>query len=78
MPEVHGGPDGREWGALTMEVQKMAHELKNLKHSVNLLSDEVDSLEKSLDNLQSKIYTTIAVCSGLATAAAFVMQNFTK
>ena len=75
MVEINGGPTGREWGALTTEVKKMSHEIRNVKQSLTLLAEEIDSLETSLTSLQTKIYTTMAVCAAVASIVAFIVQN---
>lgn len=72
------GPTGREWGAITTEVEKLSHDLRNMKMVVNAMSDEIDSLENSLSTLQAKIYTTMAVCTAFASVAAFVTQAVQK
>ena len=48
------GPTGREWGAITTEVEKLSHDLKNMKMVVNAMSDEIDALEISLSSTTSK------------------------
>ena len=74
MAEVNGGPTGREWGTITTEVEKLSHDLKNMKLAISLMSDEIDVLESTLSTLQAKIYTTIAVCTALASVAAFAAK----
>tara|TARA_R110000751_G_scaffold90967_1_gene178370 strand:+ start:1337 stop:1570 length:234 start_codon:yes stop_codon:yes gene_type:complete len=74
MSEINGGPTGREWGTITAEVEKLSHDLRNMKMVVNAMSDEIDALENSLSTLQAKIYTTIAVCTALASIAAFATK----
>lgn len=73
MPEVNGGPTGREWGDMTRHVEEIRHDLKNHKLVLNMHDEIIRKLEATVAATVAKVYTAVAVTGTLVTAAAWVV-----
>ena len=73
MPDVNGGPTGREWGDMTRHVEEIRHDLKNHKLVLNMHDEIIRKLEATVAATVAKVYTAVAVTGTLITAAAWVI-----
>ena len=77
MPDVNGGPTGREWGDMTRHVEEIRHDLQNHKLILNYHDEILRKLEATVAATVAKVYTAVAVTGTLITAAAWVITIIT-
>ena len=73
MPDVNGGPTGREWGDMTRHVEEIRHDLQNHKLILNYHDEILRKLEATVAATVAKVYTAVAVTGTLITAAAWII-----
>ena len=77
MPDVNGGPTGREWGDMTRHVEEIRHDLQNHKLILNYHDEILRKLEATVAATVAKVYTAVAVTGTLVTAAAWIITILT-
>ena len=78
MPDVNGGPTGREWGDMSRHVEEIRHDLSNYKLVLNMHDEIIRKLEATVAATVAKVYTAGAVTGTLIPAPAWVVTIITR